>query len=66
MTVTGCASVSRAKAGSTTATAFPFVMLGLGLLGLHDLGIGGWRWLAIDVLWAVAGGLADRCVVGRA
>lgn len=37
--------------------AFPFVMLGLGLLGLHDLGAGGWRWLAIDVVWATAGGL---------
>ena len=38
-------------------TAFPFVMLGLGLLGLHDLGTWGWRWWAVDVLWAVAGGL---------
>lgn len=38
-------------------TAFPFVMLGLGLLGLHDLGTWGWRWLTVDVLWAVTGGL---------
>ena len=37
--------------------AFPFVMLGLGLLGLHDLGAWGWHWLAIDVLWSIAGGL---------
>ena len=37
--------------------AFPFVMLGLGLLGLHDLGTGGWRWFAVDVLWATVGGL---------
>jgi NhaP-type Na+/H+ or K+/H+ antiporter len=37
--------------------AFPFVMLGLGLLGLHDLGTDGWRWLAVDVLWAIVGGL---------
>jgi NhaP-type Na+/H+ or K+/H+ antiporter len=37
--------------------AFPVVMLGLGLLGLHDLGTVGWRWLAIDVLWAITGGL---------
>lgn len=48
--------------------AFPFVMLGLGLLGLHDLG-GGWRWLAIDVVWAVTGGLviggALGAVIGR-
>lgn len=38
-------------------TAFPFVMLGLGLLGLHSLGEGGWRWVTVDVLWASAGGL---------
>src|SRR5512143_2364969 len=38
-------------------TAFPFVMLGLGLLGLHDLGTAGWRWFAIDFCWAIAGGL---------
>lgn len=37
--------------------AFPFVMLGLGLLGLNDLGVGGSHWLAIDVIWAVTGGL---------
>ena len=37
--------------------AFPFVMLGLGLLGLHDLGAEGWRWFAVDVLWAITGGL---------
>jgi NhaP-type Na+/H+ or K+/H+ antiporter len=49
--------------------AFPFVMLGLGLLGLHDLGVGGWRWFAVDVLWAIAGGLfiggAAGTLIGR-
>lgn len=45
--------------------AFPFVMLGLGLLGLHDLG-GGWRWLAIDVVWAIAGGLVIGGALGAA
>jgi NhaP-type Na+/H+ or K+/H+ antiporter len=45
------------EGGFNDGAAFPFVMLGLGLLGLHDLGEFGWRWLAIDVLWAVAGGL---------
>lgn len=44
--------------------AFPFVMLGLGLLGLHDLGTGGWRWLAIDVVWATAGGLLIGATMG--
>lgn len=45
-------------------TAFPFVMLGLGLLGLHDLGTGGWRWLAVDVLWAVCAGLLVGAALG--
>jgi len=46
------------EAGLNDGTAFPFVMLGLGLLGLHELGDWGWRWVAVDVIWAVAGGLA--------
>ena len=45
------------EGGLNDGAAFPFVMLGLGLLGLHELGTGGWRWLAIDVIWAIAGGL---------
>jgi NhaP-type Na+/H+ or K+/H+ antiporter len=45
------------EGGLNDGAAFPFVMLGLGLLGLYDLGTGGWRWLAIDVFWAIAGGL---------
>jgi sodium/hydrogen antiporter len=45
------------EGGLNDGAAFPFVLLGLGLLGLHDLGANGWRWLAIDVLWAIAGGL---------
>ena len=46
------------EAGLNDGTAFPFVMLGLGLLGLHELGEWGWRWVAIDVVWAIVGGLA--------
>ena len=30
------------EGGLNDGTAFPFVMLGLGLLGLHDLGVFGW------------------------
>ncbi len=40
------------EAGMNDGMAFPFVMLGLGLLGLHELGDTGWRWLAVDVVWA--------------
>lgn len=45
------------EAGLNDGTAFPFVMLGLGLLGAHELGPWGWRWFAVDVVWAVAAGL---------
>ncbi len=45
------------EAGFNDGTAFPFVMLGLGLLGLHELGAWGWRWWTVDVFWAIGGGL---------
>jgi sodium/hydrogen antiporter len=54
------------EAGLNDGTAFPFVMLGLGLLGLHDLGAGAWRWWAVDVIWAIAGGLGVGAVCGAA
>jgi len=54
------------EAGFNDGTAFPFVMLGLGLLGLHDLGAGGWRWWSIDVAWAIVGGLGIGAVLGHA
>ncbi len=52
------------EGGMNDGAAFPFVMLGLGLLGLHDLGSGGWRWLVVDVLWAIGGGLLIGGVMG--
>jgi sodium/hydrogen antiporter len=52
------------EGGLNDGTAFPFVMLGLGLLGLHELGDNLWRWWAIDVLWAVTGGLALGYLLG--
>ena len=45
-------------------SAFPFVLLGLGLLGLHELGQGGWHWWAVDLLWATGGGLAIGALLG--
>jgi NhaP-type Na+/H+ or K+/H+ antiporter len=53
-----------AEAGLNDGTAFPFVMLGLGLLGLHEIGDWGWRWVAVDVLWAIGGGLACGALFG--
>lgn len=47
-------------------SAFPFVMLGLGLLGLHDLGDFGINWLLVDVLWATLAGIAIGVIAGIA
>lgn len=52
------------EGGLNDGAAFPFVMLGLGLLGLHDLGTGGWRWLVYDVIAPIGGGLLLGGVLG--
>lgn len=52
------------EAGLNDGTAFPFVMLGLGLLNLHGLGINGVRWFAVDVVWAIIGGVLIGAVLG--
>lgn len=52
------------EAGFNDGTSFPFVMLGLGLMGLHDLGPGAWRWWAVDVVWATVGGLGIGGALG--
>lgn len=52
------------EAGLNDGTAFPFVMLGLGLLGFHEIGAGAWRWWVVDLAWAVAGGLTIGAVLG--
>ena len=46
------------EAGMNDGSAFPFVMLGLGLLGLHDLGDFAINWILVDVLWATLAGIA--------
>jgi NhaP-type Na+/H+ or K+/H+ antiporter len=52
------------EAGLNDGTAFPFVMLGLGLIGVHELGNTGLRWFGIDVIWATAAGLLVGSVCG--
>lgn len=54
------------EAGFNDGAAFPFVMLGLGLLGLHELGAWGWRWWTVDVVWAIVAGLAIGAILGIA
>ena len=53
-----------AEGGLDDGAAFPVVMLALGMLGLYDFGRGGWRFLAVDVLWSIAGGLAIGGALG--
>ncbi len=57
------------EAGMNDGSAFPFVMLGLGMLGLHDLGMAGYvglRWVLVDVLWATAASIVIGVVAGAA
>ena len=54
------------EAGMNDGSAFPFVMLGLGLLGLHEIGDLGLRWVLVDVLWATLAGIAIGVVSGIA
>lgn len=52
------------EAGMNDGSAFPFVMLGLGLLGLHEIGEFGWKWLVVDVAWATIGAILIGAVGG--
>jgi sodium/hydrogen antiporter len=53
------------EAGINDGSAFPFVMLGLGLLGLHEIGEHGLRWVMVDVLWATSAGIAIGVLLGH-
>jgi NhaP-type Na+/H+ or K+/H+ antiporter len=54
------------EAGMNDGSAFPFVMLGMGLLGLHELGDSGLHWALVDVLWATLAGIAIGVLSGAA
>jgi NhaP-type Na+/H+ or K+/H+ antiporter len=54
------------EAGMNDGSAFPFVMLGLGLLGLHEIGDSGLHWILVDVLWATGAAIAIGVVAGVA
>lgn len=53
-----------AEGGLNDATASPFVLLGLGLLGLHALGPAGAQWFAVDLLWGGAAGFGIGWLCG--
>jgi NhaP-type Na+/H+ or K+/H+ antiporter len=52
------------EAGMNDGTAFPFVMLGLWLMKLHSPEASIWRWVAVDLVWAVSGGLGIGALIG--
>lgn len=54
------------EAGMNDGSAFPFVMLGLGLLGLHDLGDLGLRWVLVDVVWSTVASITIGLIAGSA
>lgn len=54
------------EAGLNDGTVYPVFMLGLGLLGLHEIGVAGWSWLATDVVWAIGSGFALGLLAGYA
>ena len=53
------------EAGMNDGSAFPFVLLGLGMLGLGDDTGGHYtRWLLVDVLWSTAGAVVVGVLAG--
>src|SRR5512140_381880 len=54
------------EGGLNDGTAFPFVLLGLGLLGAPGAQEPGWRWLLVEGVWATVGGLALGALAGLA
>lgn len=54
------------EGGLNDGAAFPFVMLGFGLLGMNDMGPGFVRWWGIDLVWATVGGVAIGGLLGAA
>lgn len=55
-----------AEGGLNDGIAFPFVLLGIGLLGARDFGPFALRWIAYDFLWAGAAGIGIGWACGKA
>ncbi|WP_288380863.1 sodium:proton antiporter [uncultured Massilia sp.] len=45
------------EGGLNDGSAFPVVVLGLGLMGSHDDGTGVAHWLSLDLAWSLVGGI---------
>lgn len=54
------------EAGFNDGTAFPFVLLAVGLSDstLHELGVGLWKWGAVDLVWKIGAALVLGWVCG--
>ncbi len=52
------------EAAMNDGTAFPFVMLGLGLLGYHELGASLSKWVIRDLIWATICGVGIGVLSG--
>lgn len=54
------------EAGFNDGSAFPLVLLAVGLANsaAHELGEGYWKWLTIDLIWKITGGLALGWLAG--
>ena len=53
------------EGGLNDGTAFPFVILGLGLMGQDTHGFSILRWIGIDLLWSTIVGAAFGWLLGR-
>lgn len=54
----GVRTLLTAESALAALLAVPAVLLALGFLGIHDVGPIGMRWVAIDLVWSILGGLA--------
>ncbi|NVM79067.1 NhaP-type Na+/H+ or K+/H+ antiporter [Duganella sp. SG902] len=52
------------EAGMNDGSAFPFVLLGLGMLGIGHTGEHHLRWLLVDVIWSTAAAVAVGVMAG--
>ena len=46
------------EGGMNDGTAFPFVMLSLGVMGLEQNGFNPGNWIFKDLIWAITAGIA--------
>ncbi len=55
------------EAGLNDGTAFPIVLLAIGLSNpeIHELGTGLWKWVLVDLLWKIVAGILFGALAGN-